>query len=327
MNISGLLPESSVLTDLLHLLARHQITLSFLCLDTSLETHPSFCLAKKDCSVGVKIIDDLLRPLGIPYEIIHSVGALTLFPHKSRLEVIAQALLILVKYEFPVYSLGSSISALTINMDYGFLDQAAEFLRTVFLLPENHTPFRQHLPESIVKKEKGTCQKRPFVETAASYWEPVIRIYGTSIQTELVMVTLGFPEEKLLSVAGQFENIDEGLGRFELILMQRLANQAMQVSLLYGVDMEPLYSASFADIADNNALSLVVRSPVELIYFHGPHFQDRYGVADATLSTLKKQQVELLAAGCTGTSVYLVVPEGNARNAAEFLEKEFLVPH
>lgn len=68
-------------------------------------------------------------------------------------------------------------------------------------------------------------------------------------------------------------------------------------------------------------------SPVELLYFHGPHFQDRFGVADAMFGELQKHQVKILAAGCTGTSIYLVLKDKMAKPTAKILTNIFQVPN
>ena len=69
-----------------------------------------------------------------------------------------------------------------------------------------------------------------------------------------------------------------------------------------------------------------VEAPVELIYFQGPHFGDRYGIADAALGALADAKVPLRAMACSGASVYIVVPEGFARQAGKALSQAFIVP-
>jgi len=146
ITLPGLSPEESVLTDILDRLAKKQINLSFLCLDATSISQVCFCMTTTDYAVGRELIDDLLRPAGICSEVVTSVGTLALFPHQSSLNILGHVLEVFGRNELPVYGLSSSISALAINTDYHRLDQAAELLKGVFLLPENHAPFRQILP-------------------------------------------------------------------------------------------------------------------------------------------------------------------------------------
>ena len=67
-----------------------------------------------------------------------------------------------------------------------------------------------------------------------------------------------------------------------------------------------------------------IDSPVELIYFQGPHFGDRYGIADAAFRALAGQEV--LAAGFSGASVYIVVADKQAQATIECLSEAFITP-
>ena len=59
---------------------------------------------------------------------------------------------------------------------------------------------------------------------------------------------------------------------------------------------------------------------------YGPHFGDRYGIADSVFRTLTANSVPILAAGCSGSAVYLVLPQGRAQDARQFLSEAFEVP-
>ena len=319
-------PDTGVLTDLVQLLAGEQINLSFFSQDGSSGAHTSFCMTKTDFSKVANLIDDLLRPSNIEFVYIPSVGTLSLFPHQSRIKIVALMLSIFGYYNIPVYGLSSSISAIAVNTDYRLLDEAAEHLQQVFLLPEQHTPFRQHLPDSVANKEKATCQKRPMVETAATYWEDVIRIYGLTVKINLDLVTLNFPVDRMASLGNRLQQLETVPGRFELVVAHQVDVQNIQLVLLYQNDQEKSLSKILPSAAISAGVSYTVRSPVELLYLHGPHFQDRFGVANATLRALKKHQVNVLVTGCTGTSVYLVIPDKTAQTAAKALSHVFSVP-
>ncbi len=164
------------------------------------------------------------------------------------------------------------------------------------------------------------------METAATYWEPVIKIYGSHIKTDLVMTTLRFPLERLAFLGEQLQEIENGLGRFEMAVMQWVDDHTLQFILLYESDRDRSYRRLLSDIAENFSITLEISEPVELLYFHGPHFQDRFGVASSALTTLKKHHLKILAAGCSGTSIYLVTDEQKAQSVAEVLKKVFTVP-
>ncbi len=74
------------------------------------------------------------------------------------------------------------------------------------------------------------------------------------------------------------------------------------------------------------AISVHSTRNVELLSLHGPHFQDRYGIANAAYTLLDEHNLQLLSSSCTGTSLNLVFPENSGEKAGKCLEKTFVVP-
>ena len=93
--------------------------------------------------------------------------------------------------------------------------------------------------------------------------------------------------------------------------------------------MGAIHAGPCSDSSRENNIDLDIQttSPVELVYFHGPHFGDRYGIADTALGTLRRKGLPILAAGCTGASVYIVVPEQRSAEIKQILSDVFDTPH
>jgi len=326
ITVTGFPPEKSVLTEILSQLASLQINLSFLCLDETSAGHVSFCMTETDYTLAGKLIDNLLQPYKIYSEVVTSIGTLTLFPHQSSLRILGRVLTLFGQHGLPVYGMNSSISALAVNTDYHHLDQAAKLLKEVFQLPENHAPFRQHLPISTSDEQNPPDQQDLFVETAATYWEPVIKIYGSNIKIDLAMATLNFSVDRLDLVGKQLQERGNGLGRFEMAAMQQADDHTLRFIVLYERVHDQLFRELLSDITGNLSISTTVKEPVELLYLHGPHFQDRFGVADAALGTLRKHNLQILVAGCSGTSIYLITEKKKSQIIAETLKTVFSVP-
>ena len=79
-------------------------------------------------------------------EVTPSVGLVSLFPHRSSLEVLGRALQALAGAEIPVHGLTSSLAPITFVTDYALLDAAASALESFFELPPNQRPIRTHVP-------------------------------------------------------------------------------------------------------------------------------------------------------------------------------------
>ena len=165
------------------------------------------------------------------------------------------------------------------------------------------------------------------METIAVYWEPKIRIYGLTRQAGLSLYSVLFPAGRLAYWGGRIRDLAADGRGFELVNLQTVSAETLQFCLLLaGVDNEALVRRLLEDgLAHEDATSLQTIAPVALIYLHGPHFQDRYGIAEAALSPLQKADIPVLAAGCSGTSVYIVVPEDRLDVAATCLAETFVI--
>jgi aspartokinase len=67
-------------------------------------------------------------------------------------------------------------------------------------------------------------------------------------------------------------------------------------------------------------------TPVEVVFFHGPHFGDRYGIAETAFGALADNGIQVIAGVCSGSCVYLVTPEGGAEDVVRVLSGTFEIP-
>ena len=89
-----------------------------------------------------------------------------------------------------------------------------------------------------------------------------------------------------------------------------------------GVSLARHIEAEIPAIADRRQ----VTTPVELLFFQGPHFGDRFGIADFTFKALKEKADQLLASVFACASVYLILPEGAADETKTLLAAAFRIP-
>lgn len=165
------------------------------------------------------------------------------------------------------------------------------------------------------------------LETAAVYWESVVRIYGITEKTGLTLLTVIFPAVRTAYWGSTVETMAERYGAFEFVLLQQLEKQMSRLNLVLPSAVACSIDSFLQDAARNEKDTIIsCIKPVELISFHGPHFQDRFGIAHGVFDTLEKSNVPLLAAGCVGTSVNLVFPENLGRQAVHALGTSFVVP-
>lgn len=138
------------------------------------------------------------------------------------------------------------------------------------------------------------------------------------------MTSVHVADHQLSLLGSLLQDVDSGRGIFEMALMQRIDDKTYKLGLLHASTFMETYRTFFNSC--RTLFSDLEQRPAELLYLHGPHFHDRYGVASAALRNLQKNQKELFAVGCAGTSIYLITPRKKAQLSAEALEKIFIVP-
>lgn len=171
---------------------------------------------------------------------------------------------------------------------------------------------------------------RFLLETIAVYWEDRVKVYSINEKSGLALTTLEIPDQLLAGIGDHLSSLQKVLGRFELITAQpsyQGSRNCLNFFLIIdGAKATNLKEAMDAYIAANPQAKFTIKKPVELLYLHGPHFQDRYGIADIAFTAFAESGCELFLSGCAGTSMYLVVPEGQALVSKKILSEKFLLP-
>ena len=165
------------------------------------------------------------------------------------------------------------------------------------------------------------------METIAVYWEPRPKTYGFKEVFDLSLVTIKIKLEEM-SQWGLWlmELADFNIG-FHLILAKYSIDRDLRLYIL----LEKLWADSLLSYVDkkinlDSEKDFYLRSPVELISFQGPHFADRYGIADSAFKALEDKKVPILIAVCSGAAVYIVLPENTLHEARFLLSEAFEVP-
>ena len=165
------------------------------------------------------------------------------------------------------------------------------------------------------------------METIAVYWEPKPKTYGFKEVFDLSLVTIKIkPEEMSQWGLWLMELADLNIG-FHLILAKYSTDRELRLYiLLEKLWVDSLLSYFNKKINLDSEKDFYLRSPVELISFQGPHFADRYGIADSAFKALDNQGIPILIAACSGAAVYIVLPENKLHEARFFLNEAFEVP-
>ena len=163
------------------------------------------------------------------------------------------------------------------------------------------------------------------METIAVYWEPKIRVYGVSTCDGLALYTVVSPAAGKGGGSGWIAALESVGVSFQLVAQQVLAGGEMLLQMVLQAEGREKEIGGIIERGCGSAGSWRLRSPVALVYLHGPHFQDRYGIAEAALSPLRRNNIPLLAMGCAGTSVHLVVADLMVERVRAALAETFVL--
>ena len=164
--------------------------------------------------------------------------------------------------------------------------------------------------------------------------EPKIKTYGLNEALDLSFFQIEFNASRMAQMGLCLTALDDlnahhGADRihFEWALIQCAGRKRHHMGLLFKNRWSSAIRAHFQTHAPaDDQKSLRVTSPVEALYFHGPHFGDRHGIADAAFQALKENEIDLIGAGCSGSSVYLLFPENGLKKARPVMGALFETP-
>ena len=165
------------------------------------------------------------------------------------------------------------------------------------------------------------------METIAVYWEPVIKTYGLEEATDLTLVCIHLKSERMAEWGFWIWKLESSLDGFHLVLLEQSDPDGFHLYLV--VDSNgagKMVSLLDENIRGDTGEYFDKIYPVDLIYFQGPHFGDRYGIADAAFKALEDGNIPVLIAACSGASVYLVLPEKKRHEAIPLLARAFHDP-
>lgn len=164
------------------------------------------------------------------------------------------------------------------------------------------------------------------METIAVYWESRVKIYSITEVTNLSMTRVQFTPPALEKLGRILTTLEESVQRFELVTQDYIDLAHSQLNLFYDRSKQEAADAALGKGADEIKAKITTASPVELIYLHGPHFQDRFGIADIVFSALKNDDIQVITTGCAGTTIYIALPHNQANQAAKILRETFIIP-
>jgi aspartokinase len=165
------------------------------------------------------------------------------------------------------------------------------------------------------------------VKTAAVYWEPKIKTYGFQVTTDLSLLELVFKSVDITEWGFKLHSLGDLGISVSLVLIPYSCCHELCLYLLVKRQWEDELLQEIRKMMEHGAGDTIsMTSPLEMIHFHGPHFGDRYGIAEAAFKALRGKAIQILLVGCSVSTICLVFPHGKAREARNLLEEAFEIP-
>jgi aspartokinase len=165
------------------------------------------------------------------------------------------------------------------------------------------------------------------LETIAVYKEERVKIYGITKKTGLTLVIIGFPASRIEQWGQLIVLIENHVERFELVTYHATNKSMTELHMVFDQKKIDLLNDVLKKwVGTNQQAEFRLKQPVDILYLHGPHFQDRFGIADIAFNALLRNGIEILVSGCAGTSMYLVTPASQGQDVKKILAETFLIP-
>jgi len=165
------------------------------------------------------------------------------------------------------------------------------------------------------------------METIAVYWESRIRTYGFHLCEALRMCRIDIAPEKMVQWGQALQSMADQGPVFQVVWAQGGQGGATRFFLLsdeiHWVRLNPFLDRQ---LAVGNVSVMGDPTRVDLLFFQGPHYGDRYGVLDFTLTPLIEAQIPILAVACSVATIYLVLRTGWGGQAKALLTNAFEIP-
>ena len=159
------------------------------------------------------------------------------------------------------------------------------------------------------------------------YKEERVKIYGITKKTGLTLVIIGFPASRIEQWGQLIVLIENHVERFELVTYHATDKTMTELHMVFDQKKIDLLNDVLKKwVGTNQQAEFRLKQPVDILYLHGPHFQDRFGIADIAFNALLRNGIEILVSGCAGTSMYLVTPANQGQDVKKILTETFLIP-
>lgn len=242
---------------------------------------------------------------------------LSVFPHKRNPEIIGLLFETFDRGQLEPDALANSPSAVSIILKEEYLSRASRALFALF----SFSAYRSPADWKLAQKGKEKLYK----EVVASYQERRPKVYGLEVHENQAFMRVTLKGGELPQLGALFKKFAGS--NLNITFIATGPCQAEEIGLLAFCAPES-ENKTFTEIVSGIAPAINVKSvsPVSVFSMNGPHFGDRYGIANELLRAFKQEKTDFLGLSCTIASVTGVVPSHRLESATRAIQTCFEVP-
>ncbi len=245
------------------------------------------------------------------------ISIISIFPHNQKLNIAGSLLGVLAKKGIRSYGLASSPSAVTTIVPSADLDALVDGLFDAFQFPSYTSPLDW----------RAACQSQEDLrkEVICSYREEVIKVYNVSHYSDFDLWHFALPLNRL----HVFGTVLLELHELQLKMPFLVSESSLDAGTIhFTVCLAVGYRDQVRQALHRNlpGLDCFCVGPASVFFLLGPHFGDRYGIADALVKSLRKAGIPLLALSYTVSSFSLVIQGNDPNQTLEALTPSFKIP-
>jgi aspartokinase len=165
------------------------------------------------------------------------------------------------------------------------------------------------------------------METTASYTEKKIKTYGFETKFDQRICDFSLGPDQFIQMNQKRDHSNLEIVPFEMVSVGLSDQYQYRLSIVLSNHHQNMFKQFLVDMNPQHTdIDLQFSGPVELLYFFGPHFGDRYGIADFTFNALAENNIPLIASAFSSASIFLVFPEHFALKAKAVFLDLFEIP-
>lgn len=242
---------------------------------------------------------------------------LSIFPHRKNPEVAGKLFEVFDRQNLEPDAMANSPSTLSVVIKAEILMKVSDALFEPFSFSAYRTP------EDWKLAQEG--KEQLYKEVVASYQERRPKVYGLEYYEDQDFIEITMDRKNMGPVGASFR----GFARAGLNLVFIVSAPTRQEGKdVLAFCLPSSKSQTYGSIVQRIAPEAEIRgaSAVTVFSMNGPHFGDRYGIVSELLTSLRDEQVGLLALSCTIASLSGVVPSRQFESALKAVRNCFEVP-